>query len=144
MKRNFKKAGALTLGMVCGMAFGTSAFAANDTNVGAQPYLYQGRTASGRGTGRFNSIQQVGMEILRFMEVIVVPLIMSLALVAFLFGILQMIRKGDEPQAREQGRQFMIWGVVGLAVMASVWGLVRIITNTLGVPLGIPTVNDID
>jgi ribose/xylose/arabinose/galactoside ABC-type transport system permease subunit len=83
------------------------------------------------------------MEIIMLIETRIVPLIMSLALLAFLWGILQYIRKGGEPAEREQARQFMLWGIIGLAVMASVWGLVRILTNTIGVPMGIPSLDPI-
>lgn len=138
-------------GILAGVGIAPIVFAqqsrTTETTSPGDPYIYDGfvgSRATGRSvSGRFNSIQQVGMEIIRFIEVILVPLIMSMALLVFVWGILKYIHKGGDPAERAQGRQFMIYGVIGLAVMASVWGLVRILTNTLGVPLGIPTLNEI-
>lgn len=58
----------------------------------------------------------------------VVKLLIALAILFFLWGVFRfMISEGDK---REEGRQFMFWGVVGIFVMVSVWGLVNILTNT--------------
>ncbi len=63
-----------------------------------------------------------------------IPLIFALALVSFIWGVVQFfIINADEEAKREQGKQFMIWGIVALTVMLSVWGLVRILGNTFGI-----------
>ena len=62
----------------------------------------------------------------------VVPLIFALALVMFVWGVVQFVIKSDDEGKKEKGRQFMLWGVIALAVMFSVWGLVRILTSTFG------------
>ncbi|MEN9647924.1 MAG: hypothetical protein RLY57_728 [Candidatus Parcubacteria bacterium] len=150
MKATLKKISITSMGVVVGTLIPYAAVFAqnsNGTETNGNPYVFTGNSGSrvtGRGaTGRFGSIQQLGMEVIRFIETLIVPLIMSLALLAFLWGVLQYIRKGGDPGEREQGRQFMLWGVIGLAVMASVWGLVRILTNTIGVPVGIPSLDPI-
>jgi hypothetical protein len=148
MNLNFKKYGSVMMGVLCGFVLsGGIVVADTGTPSSGNPNIYGGttgnRAVSGAARGRFGSLQQLGMEIIRFMETIIVPFIMAMALLAFLWGVLQFIRKGNEPAEREQGRQFMLWGIIGLAVMASVWGLVRILTNTIGVPLGIPSVSNI-
>ncbi len=64
----------------------------------------------------------------------VIPLIFALALAAFVWGVVQFfILNSDEEAKREQGKQFIIWGIVALAVMLSVWGLVKILGNTFGI-----------
>ncbi len=99
---------------------------------------YGGQSVSGR-SGKFANIQQVGLEIRRFIENILIPIIMGIALLVFLFGILKFISKGDDETARAQGRQFMFWGIIGLTVMVSVWGLVQILAGSLGERVTIPT-----
>jgi len=60
-----------------------------------------------------------------------IPLIFSLAVVFFIWGVVQsFIINADEESKREQGKQFMIWGIVAIAVMLCVWGLVAILGNT--------------
>lgn len=62
---------------------------------------------------------------------VLVPLIFALAFIYFLINIYRyFILNGDVPDSQKKGRTFAIYGVVGFAVMLSVWGLVNIIINT--------------
>ncbi|KKS04695.1 MAG: hypothetical protein UU82_C0010G0020 [Candidatus Nomurabacteria bacterium GW2011_GWC2_41_8] len=64
----------------------------------------------------------------------VIPLIFALATVMFVWGMVNFfILNADEEVKRAQGKQFMIWGIVALAVMLSVWGLVGILGSTFNV-----------
>ncbi len=56
--------------------------------------------------------------------------IMALALLAFIFGAVRFIATAGDDQARESGKQLMIWGIASLFVMIAVWGLVAILQNT--------------
>ncbi len=72
----------------------------------------------------------------------VIPFIFALAMVTFIWGVVKFFILGaDEEAKREQGKQFMLWGIIALAVMISVWGLVRILGTTFGVKTSVlPTV----
>lgn len=64
----------------------------------------------------------------------VIPLIFAVAIVMFVWGVIQFfIINANEEAKRAQGKQFMIWGIIALAVMLSVWGLVGILGATFGV-----------
>ncbi len=68
------------------------------------------------------------------MNTVVVPVILALAFAAFVWGIVYyFFLHGSEETKREEGRQFILWGVVGLAVLFSVWGLVNLLLSTLGI-----------
>ena len=58
-------------------------------------------------------------------------LIVALAVVYVLYGIFQFVQAGDD-DARKEGRNKMVYGIIGIAVMVSVWGLVKIVINTIG------------
>lgn len=58
----------------------------------------------------------------------VVPLIFAIALVAFLWGVFQYFFSGAEK--KEEAKDFLLYGIIGLFIMVSVWGLVRILTGT--------------
>ncbi len=61
-----------------------------------------------------------------------VYLIIGASLVCFLYGIFKLsFVDGQKPEAREQARKFMFWGIVSLFVMMSVWGLVNILKLSL-------------
>lgn len=68
----------------------------------------------------------------------VIPLIVALAVVMFIWGVVQYVINSDEEAKREKGKQFMIWGIIGLTVMVGVWGLVSIVGSTLGIEYVIP------
>lgn len=54
-------------------------------------------------------------------------LMFALAVVAFLFGMVKFIwaaRNGDAGKGVENGKQFMLWGLIALFVMFSVWGII--------------------
>ena len=60
-----------------------------------------------------------------------VPLIIALAIVYFLWGVAQYVMN---PEAdKKKAITTMVWGIVGIAVMVSVWGLVGILQSTFNV-----------
>jgi Type IV secretion system pilin len=63
----------------------------------------------------------------------VIPLVFALAIVMFVWGVVQYVIGANEEKERMKGKQFMIWGVIALAVMLSVWGLVSIFTKTFNI-----------
>ena len=58
----------------------------------------------------------------------VIPLIISLAIIYFIWSTAQYILK--EGEAKNEAKMHMIWGIIILFVMISVWGLVGILTST--------------
>lgn len=66
-----------------------------------------------------------------FLEKQIVPILVGFALVIFLWGIFKFIKNGGDEKAREEGKQIMLWGVIGLFVMLCVWGFVAILAHTL-------------
>lgn len=62
-------------------------------------------------------------------EKTLVPLLISLSVVSFLYGVFKYIKKGSEVAVQE-GKSMVVYGLFGLAAVLSVWGLVRIVTST--------------
>ncbi len=63
-----------------------------------------------------------------------IPIMIALALVAFFWGLVRYVWSGGE--SHDQGRNVMIAGLVALFVMVSVWGIIRLAQNTLGINSG--------
>lgn len=72
----------------------------------------------------------------------IIPLIFALAIVSFVWGVVQYVINSSDEAKKSKGRDFMIWGIIALAVMVSVWGLVRIVGNTFGIQYAIPQVRE--
>lgn len=56
-----------------------------------------------------------------------------IALVVFLWGVVEYIRGAEKEEKRKDGRQHMLWGVIGFVIMFGVFGIITILTNTLGI-----------
>lgn len=59
------------------------------------------------------------------------PLIIAAAVVYFVYGIARYVMAGDD-DAKAAAKNKIIYGIVGLFIMISVWGLVNILVNTFG------------
>ena len=65
---------------------------------------------------------------------IVIPTILALAFGVFIWGVVNhFFFQGADERKREEGRQFIFWGILGMAVLFSVWGFVNLLLSTLGV-----------
>jgi succinate dehydrogenase/fumarate reductase cytochrome b subunit len=63
-------------------------------------------------------------------------LLLSLALLAFFWGIVEYIwgkRQGNGDKVKA-GNEFMTWGLIALFVMFSVYGIIKLAQNILGMP----------
>lgn len=75
--------------------------------------------------------------ILFIVNFVFVPVIMAVALLTFFWGVYKYFILGaDSDGDRETGRKFVLWGIIGFAVIASVWGLVWVVGGTLLGPAG--------
>ncbi|MCH7883015.1 hypothetical protein IIA95_01200 [Patescibacteria group bacterium] len=62
----------------------------------------------------------------------IIPILIGLAGVIFLWGVIQFIMGAADEEKRSKGRNLIIYGLIGLAVMLSFWGLVNILLGTFG------------
>ena len=63
-----------------------------------------------------------------------------LALVVFGYGVVKYISAAGSPDKEKEARQFLWWGVVGVFVLASVFGLVQFVGKYFGVGQGAGTI----
>lgn len=67
-----------------------------------------------------------------------IPVVFTLAMVGFLWGVAIYIFKSDDETARKEGRKFMLYGIIALFVMFAVMGLIGILGLTFGVTIANP------
>lgn len=73
---------------------------------------------------------------------LVIPLIIGMALITFIYGIILYISRAGDESKREEGVRYIFYGIIGLFVMVSVWGIIEILNMTLfgdGV-VGVPVI----
>lgn len=86
---------------------------------------------------KLNSLIKIMVWIKCVIVVAIIPLVFALAFLFFLWGVFKFIRS-SESKDKEEGKKTIIAGLIGLFVMTSVWGIVKIAQNTLGVSSGVP------
>jgi uncharacterized membrane protein (GlpM family) len=69
----------------------------------------------------------------------IIPLIIGIAVVWFLIALVKFVANQGDEEKRKEARSTMIWGIVAIFVMVSVWGLVNVLQNTFGLDNSAPT-----
>ena len=60
-----------------------------------------------------------------------ISLLFVIATLVFLWGIIRYVIAGEDEEKLKEGRQYIIYGLIGLAVMLAVWGIVGAVVKTL-------------
>ena len=87
------------------------------------------RTYGSYGGGGSGGLWNLFSIVMDFLSQAVIVLV-ALAVVFFLYGILKYITAGDDEEKRGKMKNVMIYGIIGLFVMISFWGIVNILINT--------------
>ena len=61
---------------------------------------------------------------------LLIPIIIGIAFIYFLAGVIKYVTSGDSEEGRTTARNMMIYGIIALFVMVSVWGLVNVISGS--------------
>ncbi len=77
-------------------------------------------------------IQGYEASIVGIVNTILVPLLVAVAFIVFLWGAFNyFILSADNDEKRKEGRTFILYGIIGFVIIFSVWGLVNLVTGTL-------------
>ncbi|MBP6925799.1 MAG: hypothetical protein KBC22_01930 [Candidatus Pacebacteria bacterium] len=66
----------------------------------------------------------------------VIPLLITVALVAFMYGVIEYLINAEDENKRKEGRKFMLWGIISLFVMLGIFGILQVLGNTFGIESG--------
>ncbi|MFM2330897.1 MAG: hypothetical protein RLZZ26_404 [Candidatus Parcubacteria bacterium] len=79
------------------------------------------------------AIQPYSTGIINVINQILVPLIVGLSFITFLWGLYKYFILGASEEAEKaEGRKFAMWGIIGFVVILSVWGIVNLTRDVLG------------
>ena len=68
-----------------------------------------------------------------------VKVVFTLGLFMFLWGMVEFLWALKDGKVQDTGKDHMIWGLVGMFIMVSVYGIIALIMNTLGIDFGTAT-----
>ncbi len=54
------------------------------------------------------------------------------AIAYFIYGLIEFVSGADNEEKRTVGKRHLVWGIVGLFIMFSVWGIIQIILSFIG------------
>ena len=69
---------------------------------------------------------------------IVDPIILLLAaasLAVFTWGVFEFVRKAGDETARKDGRQAILWGLIGFVIIFGAYGIINLALGTFSLPL---------
>ena len=79
-----------------------------------------------------NNVSDAGSLIINTINNIVVPVLFAVAFIVFLWGAFKTFILGaNSEEVQTNGKNLMLWGLIGFFVMVSIWGLVNILTGTI-------------
>ncbi len=61
----------------------------------------------------------------------IIAIAFSLAFLVFVYGVFGMISSQGDTEKRENGKKSIMWGVIGMVIMLSVFGIMNLIVNTI-------------
>ena len=75
--------------------------------------------------------------IIGFVNDTVIPLIIALAILVFIWGMFQYFILGASDDERKgKGKQLMLWGLIGFVVMFSLLGIINLLVDAVGLKNG--------
>lgn len=66
----------------------------------------------------------------------VIPVLELVAVVVFLWGVIKFIRAGGNEQEIKEAKGYIIYGLIGMFVLISFWGIMNLLAATFGITPG--------
>ncbi len=63
----------------------------------------------------------------------IIGVIFAAALLLFLFGAAKLVLNAGDDTKRNEGKQHMLWGIIGMVIMVSVFSILKVALYTFGV-----------
>lgn len=67
----------------------------------------------------------------------IIPLLGAVAFLLFIYGVARFIRSSGSEKELKDSKNIIIWGIVGLFVLMSVWGIISFMKSELGFGSGV-------
>jgi len=93
-----------------------------------------GSGAGGLNTARVEALMGSIVDLINF---VLVPLLMAIAFIVFLWGVYKYFILGAaNEEKRTEGKNFVLYGIIGFVVIISLWGIVYVGIELLGFGAG--------
>ena len=87
--------------------------------------------------GTCSSFNQFASGLRDFVGNFLVPLMVAICVLAFVYGVFMYFIKGSaEEDARTKGRSFMVYALIGFVAIVALWGIVNFLASGFGFDAG--------
>ncbi len=94
------------------------------------PLFASAQIATTGGGGAFETLL---LNILTFVNDIIIPFIIAIGFLVFVWGMFQyFIAGGANDEAKEKGKSLMIYATLGFVLIIVFWGIVNLLTSSTG------------
>ncbi len=69
---------------------------------------------------------------------VVIPFIIGLAVFTIIWGIFVYITKASEEEKRTEAKLYIVWGIIAVFCMLSIWGFVNILVSSFNLDTTVP------
>ncbi len=84
--------------------------------------------------GTLNDVEDAALDLLNS----IIPLFLALAVTFFIWNVLKYINSGDNAELREQAKAMMVYGIVAIFVLVSIWGFVDVLVDAFNLNNNVP------
>mgnify|MGYP003394320272 CR=1 FL=1 len=63
----------------------------------------------------------------------IIQLLFAVAILYFLYGVFRLFSNADNEEVKTEAKNTMLWGIIGLAIMLGVWGILNLILSTFNI-----------
>ena len=64
---------------------------------------------------------------------LLIPIVITLAIVYFLYGLAEFVLAVDEEKKRKEGKGIMLWGIMALVIIFFIGGITSLVAKTFGI-----------
>ncbi len=79
-----------------------------------------------------DGVQELVYKLNKFIFNPLISVAFAIALAYFLYGMVAFIRNGANKEAKEKGQRHMLWGIIGMVIMVSVFGILNLLVSIFG------------
>ncbi len=90
--------------------------------------------AQTRAAADIGYFTNLGTKLLGFVQGTLMPLLYAVALLMFVWGVFKtFILGGADSGKQEEGKQLMMYAVLGFVLMTAIWGIVHFVIGVFGI-----------
>ncbi len=65
-----------------------------------------------------------------------IPILLGIAVLVFFWGLVKFINHAGDEKTTEEGKQLMVWGMIAIFVIFTLWGIIGFVQEQLGLDAG--------